>query len=83
MKEKLAFEDLPKQVQRRMEKRKRKKEEARLERKLRIDWSRTDDEILERYKIIYPDQNEEKLRENIKYQKLIIGATTKQSRKKQ
>ena len=66
-----------------MEKRKRKKEEARLERKLRIDWSRTDDEILERYKIIYPDQNEEKLRENIKYQKLIIGATTKQSRKKQ
>ena len=64
-----------------MEKRKRKKEEQRLERKLRIDWTKSDDEILDRFKAIYPEQSEDKLRENIKYQKLIINATTKRPAK--
>lgn len=52
-----------------------------MERKLRIDWTKSDAEILERYKAIYPEQSEDKLRENIKYQKLVIEATTKRPTK--
>lgn len=63
----MAFEDLPNKIKRRIEKRKRKKEEQRLERKMRIDWTKDDSEILERFKAIYPDTCEEKLRENIRY----------------
>ena len=63
----MAFEDLPNKIKRRIEKRKRKKEEQRLERKMRIDWTKDDSEILERFKAIYPDMSEEKLRENIRY----------------
>ena len=48
---------------------------------MRIDWTKDDNEILERFKTIYPEQSEEKLRENIKYQKLIFEATSKRTKK--
>lgn len=42
-----------------------------MQRKSKIDWDKPDEVILARYKEVFPEQSEEKLLENIKYQKLI------------
>ena len=48
-----------------------------MQRKFKIDWDQPDEVILKRYKEVYPEQQEEKLLENIKYQKLIYEKTVK------
>ena len=53
-----------------------------MQRKFKIDWEKPDDVILERYRQVFPDQKEENLRENIKYQKLIYEKTSKPNKRK-
>ena len=48
-----------------------------MQRKFKIDWEKPDDVILTRYKEVFPEQSDEKLLENIKYQKLIYDKTSK------
>jgi len=63
-------------------KRKQKREELRTQRKYKIDWNKPDEEILVRYKEVFPEQSAEKLLENIKYQKLIFAKTSKPDKRK-
>ena len=66
----------------RQEKKKRRKQMEKELKKNRVDWSQSEDQILVRYKEIFPDVAEEKLKENIKYQKMIIDYTKKNKRSK-
>ena len=43
------------------EKRKEKRDRQKSERKNRIDWTQPDEKILERYKVAFPNQTDEKL----------------------
>ena len=43
------------------EKRKEKRDRQKNERKNRIDWTQPDEKILERYKVAFPGQSDEKL----------------------
>lgn len=67
----VPFEELPRKLQRKIEKQKKKREELKLARKLKIDMNQPDEKIFERYKAVFPEQADEKLREQIKYQKLV------------
>lgn len=49
------FEELPKKVQDKIEKRKAKRQELKLARKLRVDFSLPEEQILQRYKEVFPD----------------------------
>lgn len=49
------FEELPKKVQAKIEKRKAKRQELKLARKLRVDFSLPEEQILQRYKEVFPD----------------------------
>ena len=42
----------------------------------------TDEQILERYKELFPDKDESKLLQNIKYQRLVAEATQRKKPKK-
>ena len=79
----VKFEELPRKMQIKIEKRKRKREELKLQRKLKIDFGQTDDKIYEKYSLAFPEMPEDKIRMQIKYQKLIHDAVHKQHRKKQ
>lgn len=63
----MDFEDLPRKLQKKILKRKKKRDELRMQRKFKIDWTKSDDVILERYREVFPDQSDDKLRENIRY----------------
>ena len=65
--EKVPFEELPRKLQKRIQKRKQMKTERKTTRKLRVDWTKSDDQILEKFKQIYPEQSQDKLLMNIKY----------------
>ena len=47
-----------------------------MQRKFKIDWTKPDEVILERYKEVFPEQDPSKLLDNIKYQKLIYEKTS-------
>lgn len=64
-----------------MEKRKKKREELKLARKLKINFEMPEEKIFERYKSAYPTMEDDKLRDQIRYQKLINEAINKQKRK--
>lgn len=49
-KERVDFEMLPKKVKQQIEKRKKKREELKLQRKLKIDFKQPEEKVLERYK---------------------------------
>ena len=49
------FEELPKKVQAKIDKRKAKRQELKLARKLRVDFSLPEEQILQRYKEVFPD----------------------------
>lgn len=53
-----------------------------MQRKLKIDFGQSDDKIFEKYRDAFPDMPEDKLRQQIKYQKLINQAVKKQNRRK-
>jgi hypothetical protein len=78
----VKFEELPRKMQIKIEKRKRKREELKLQRKLKIDFGQSDDKIYEKYSLAFPEMPEDKIRMQIKYQKLIHDAVNKQHRKK-
>jgi hypothetical protein len=46
---------LPRKLQAKIEKRKAKRQELKLARKLRVDFSQPEDVILKRYKEVFPD----------------------------
>ena len=73
---------MPRKLQKKILKRKKKRDELRMQRKFKIDWTKSDDVILERYREVFPDQSDDKLRENIRYQKLIFNKTSAPSEKK-
>lgn len=52
--EKVPFEDLPRKVQQRIEKRKRKRAELKLQRKLKIDFDQPVERIVEKYMDVFP-----------------------------
>jgi len=54
-KERVPFEELPRSLQKKIEKRTKKRDELKIQRKLKVDWSKPDDVILERYKLVFPD----------------------------
>ena len=49
-KERVDFDMLPKKVRQQIEKRKKKREELKLQRKLKIDFKQPEEKVLERYK---------------------------------
>lgn len=51
----VPFDELPNKLKRKIEKQKKKREELKMARKLKIDMSQPDDKILERYKVVFPD----------------------------
>ena len=53
-----------------------------MQRKFKIDWTKPDEFILERYKEVFPEQDPDKLLENIKYQKLIYDKTSAKPKKR-
>jgi len=69
-------------LQKKIEKRKRKREELKLQRKLKIDFGQSDEKIYSKYRLAFPEMEEEKLRMQIKYQKLIHDAVHKQHKRK-
>ena len=50
----MDFEDLPRKLQKKILKRKKKRDELRMQRKFKIDWTKSDDVILERYREVFP-----------------------------
>lgn len=67
----MAFEELPRKLQQKIANRKKKREELKLQRKLKVDFNQPEEQILVKYKLAYPDTPEEQLAQQIKYQKLI------------
>lgn len=53
-----------------------------MQRKNKIDWTKPDDVILERYREVFPESTEEALQENIRYQKMIFNMTSAKKEKK-
>ena len=75
----MPFEQLPNKIKKRMEKRRAKREELKAQKKIKIDLSKPEDTLLEKYKQAYGDTvGEEKLKEYVYYQKLIFDAKNKQ-----
>ena len=81
-KDRVEFEELPRKLQKKINKRKQKREELRAQRKHKIDWEKPNEVILERYKEVFPEKTEANLLENIKYQKLIYNATSGANKRK-
>ena len=78
-KERVAFEELPNKIKKRIEKRKLKREELRAQRRIKLDM--TQDNVLDKYKQAYGDtMSDEKLKEYVYYQKLIHDAKSKQKK---
>ena len=62
-------------------KRRRKWEEQKQIKKLKLDLDQPDDQLLQRYKEAYPGVDEEKLQSQLKYQKMIKDATRGRKKK--
>ena len=78
-KDRVSFEQLPNKVKKRMEKRKEKREMLKVQKKIKIDLTKSEDSLVEKYKQAYGDTvGEEKLKEYVYYQKLIFDAKNKQ-----
>jgi hypothetical protein len=78
-KDRVPYEQLPNKVKKRMEKRKEKREMLKAQKKIKIDLSKSEDSLVEKYKQAYGDTvAEEKLKEYVYYQKLIFDAKNKQ-----
>jgi biopolymer transport protein ExbD len=77
-KDRVPYEQLPNKVKKRMEKRKEKREMLKAQKKIKIDLSKSEDSLVEKYKQAYGDTvAEEKLKEYVYYQKLIFDAKNK------
>ena len=63
----MEFKELPRKLQKKIEKRKRKREDLKLQRKQKIDFGQSDDKILSKYREAFPEMAEEKLHMQIKY----------------
>ncbi len=79
MKEKLniPYDELPKKLRKRIEKRKSKREELKGLRKLKINLDLPHDVLVEKYRLIYTDMEDEKLNNYVKYQKMIHDAKSR------
>lgn len=75
----VPFEELPNKIKKRIAKRKAKREELKMQRKIKLDLGKSEETVLEKYKVAYGDtMGEEKLKEYVYYQKLIHDAKNKQ-----
>lgn len=75
------MDELPDKVKRKiekkLEKKRLKKEKQKLKKKVKIDLSKSEDSLMIKYRQIYPEVGEDKLKEYIKQQKLIYEAKKK------
>jgi hypothetical protein len=76
-----TFEDLSGRMQRKILKKRLKWKEAKKQKSEMINFNQSDEQILKKYKLSFPDKDEATLLQNIKYQRMVYDATHKKGKK--